>query len=290
MPRDASGVYTLPDGYQAVSGNVIQPSQHNPPLEDIATALTGSLPRAGSAAMLGALKLFDGTEDLPGLSFASAPATGFFKTGSGIGVSVGGEQVAEFSSAGSIGLPIGTWIPILDEVLPPLCVWADGRNISRASYPKLFTKWGTRYGTGDGSTTFGVYDLRGRVVGGRDNFGGTDSSRWLNVPVISGTRLTVGAILGGNLVTLTIAQMPGHTHPGSVTGTDGSHQHGYLQNPNSTSFGTGPTPAASSQAAGQTDLGGAHFHGVSVASQGGNAAHNNVQQTFICDFAIYAGD
>lgn len=56
MPR-VGATYTLPNGYQAVSGEIIQPSQHNPPLEDIAQALTDSLPRDGSAAMTGNLAM-----------------------------------------------------------------------------------------------------------------------------------------------------------------------------------------------------------------------------------------
>ncbi len=50
MPT-TSGVYSLPPGYLAVSGQDIKASQHNPPLEDIAAALTGRLPRDGSAPM-----------------------------------------------------------------------------------------------------------------------------------------------------------------------------------------------------------------------------------------------
>lgn len=50
MPR-VSGVYSLPPSYKATAGQTIRTSQHNPPLEDIAQALTDSLPRDGSAAM-----------------------------------------------------------------------------------------------------------------------------------------------------------------------------------------------------------------------------------------------
>ena len=46
MPRDSNGIYTLDPGYLAVSGATIQPSQHNPALEDIAmltdSPITGS--------------------------------------------------------------------------------------------------------------------------------------------------------------------------------------------------------------------------------------------------------
>ena len=40
MPRDGSGIYSLPAGYLAVTGEVITAAQHNTPLEDVATGLT----------------------------------------------------------------------------------------------------------------------------------------------------------------------------------------------------------------------------------------------------------
>lgn len=57
MPRGPSGIYTLPPSYLAVSGETIEPEQHNPPLEDIAQALTDSLPRSGVAPMTGNLQM-----------------------------------------------------------------------------------------------------------------------------------------------------------------------------------------------------------------------------------------
>lgn len=56
MPR-TSGVYSLPPSYLATSGQTIKSVQHNPPLEDIAAALTASLPRDGSAPMLANISL-----------------------------------------------------------------------------------------------------------------------------------------------------------------------------------------------------------------------------------------
>lgn len=56
MPR-VSGTYSLPPSYRATAGQTIRTSQHNPPLEDIAQALTDSLPRDGSAAMSGNLPM-----------------------------------------------------------------------------------------------------------------------------------------------------------------------------------------------------------------------------------------
>lgn len=41
-----------------------------------------------------------------------------------------------------------------------------GQAVSRTTYADLFGKIGTSYGTGDGSTTFNVPDMRGRVAQG----------------------------------------------------------------------------------------------------------------------------
>ena len=57
MPRNSTGVYSLPTGYLAVSGQTAKASQHNPPLEDIATALTQSVASDGRTPMTGALTL-----------------------------------------------------------------------------------------------------------------------------------------------------------------------------------------------------------------------------------------
>ena len=65
MPR-SGGVYTLPPGYFAVDGTTIEVSQHNPPFEDVAQALTDSLPRDGSAPMTGNLPM--GSNKITGLA------------------------------------------------------------------------------------------------------------------------------------------------------------------------------------------------------------------------------
>ena len=57
IPYDASGNYSLPSGYLAVSGQTILATQHNPPLEDIASSLSQLLLRSGVAPMTGPLNL-----------------------------------------------------------------------------------------------------------------------------------------------------------------------------------------------------------------------------------------
>lgn len=48
---------------------------------------------------------------------------------------------------------------------------ADGSAISRTTYSDLFTVIGTTWGTGDGSTTFNIPDLRGAFVRGSGSHG-----------------------------------------------------------------------------------------------------------------------
>jgi hypothetical protein len=70
MPR-SGGIFTLVPSYLAVSGQTIEVENHNPPLEDIAQALTDSLPRDGSAPMTGNLSM--GGSKVTGLAAATAP-------------------------------------------------------------------------------------------------------------------------------------------------------------------------------------------------------------------------
>ena len=56
MPR-SGGIFSLISSYFATPGQTIRTEQHNPVLEDIATALTGSVARDGSSPMLGNLPM-----------------------------------------------------------------------------------------------------------------------------------------------------------------------------------------------------------------------------------------
>lgn len=54
---------------------------------------------------------------------------------------------------------------------------ANGAAISRTTYAALFSVIGTTFGSGDGSTTFNIPDLRGEFLRGWDDGRGVDSGR-----------------------------------------------------------------------------------------------------------------
>lgn len=108
--------------------------------------------------------------------------------------------------AGVVGqVPVGIISPFAGSSAPAGWLMCAGQAVSRSEYSGLFDIIGTTYGSGDGSTTFAVPDLRGRVVAGVDNMGGSDAGR-LSVAN------TLGTATGAETVTLTSANLPTHTH------------------------------------------------------------------------------
>ncbi len=80
----------------------------------------------------------------------------------------------------------------------------EGQLLSIADYSPLYSLIGTTYG-GNGSTNFALPDLRGRApihVGKNP----------------SGSNYLLGQIGGVENVTLTLPQIPVHTHPSTLTG------------------------------------------------------------------------
>jgi hypothetical protein len=71
-------------------------------------------------------------------------------------------------------VPVGTVLPYAGLSLPSgsLYLFCDGSAVSRTTYSALFTAVGASYGAGDGSTTFNVPDLRGRVPVGKGSVSG----------------------------------------------------------------------------------------------------------------------
>ena len=76
-------------------------------------------------------------------------------------------------------LPVGTTIIWNDDTPPDDYLEEDGSAISRTTFADLFSVLGSTYGSGDGTTTFNLPDLRGEFIRGWDNGAGVDSGRSL---------------------------------------------------------------------------------------------------------------
>lgn len=100
MPRDSNGIYTLPASNPVVATTEITTAWANPTLSDVAAALTGSLPRDGSAGMIGAFKVADGTVAQPGVAFTSSSTTGMWRDPStpALAFSVGGVEALRMTA------------------------------------------------------------------------------------------------------------------------------------------------------------------------------------------------
>ena len=75
------------------------------------------------------------------------------------------------------GVPSGSVFCMAVATIPSGYLECNGAAVSRVTYAALFAVIGTQYGTGNGSSTFNVPDLRGEFVRGFDNGRGADSGR-----------------------------------------------------------------------------------------------------------------
>lgn len=70
-------------------------------------------------------------------------------------------------------LPIGTVLPFAGSTAPVGWLLCNGQAVDRTIAADLFAAIGTTYGVGNGTTTFNLPDLRGRVVAGKDTATGS---------------------------------------------------------------------------------------------------------------------
>jgi len=164
----------------------------------------------------------------------------------------------------STGIPPGALQPYAGTTAPAGWLIADGTAVSRTTYARLFGAIGTQHGAGDGSTTFNLPDLRGRIPVALDNQGsGVDAGR---IGVLANT---VGLSGGEELHALSIAELAAHSH------TDAGHVH----QERAWNLVVGGSNTVALQANAAADVGvGSNTSSAAAAIQntGSGTAHNNM--------------
>jgi microcystin-dependent protein len=118
-----------------------------------------------NVSSLGAKNLYKQTSGGP------APLSGGeIQTGQIVEIEYDGTQF-QITSETSIQLPSGLMAPYGGASAPSGWLLCDGSAVSRTTFAALFTAIGTTWGTGDGSTTFNVPNMLGRVPVGAGSAG-----------------------------------------------------------------------------------------------------------------------
>ena len=244
------------------------------------------LPAAG-VTVYGAGDPFGGTA-----SFAAAPATGATirirrlqavhvslndtlahplvqKLVAGPGIALteqndGSDETLQIAVVGSL-TPTGLVSPFAGSAAPDGWLFCDGAAVSRETYAALFAAIGEVYGAGDGSTSFNLPGLRGRVAAGRDDMGGSAANRLTTGSAAALNGAALGAAGGNQQHQLTVGEMPSHGHDVNV----------------------GETPA-SAQTPGGVAIHQYLYSGATALPTGGDQPHNNVQPTLILNYIIKA--
>lgn len=102
-------------------------------------------------------------------------------------------------------LPTGSLIAVAMGSAPTGFLLCQGQEVSRTTYATLFSKIGTTFGAGNGTTTFNVPDLRGRVPVGVDEGAGRLSAN-----------NALGNAAGEQSHVLSVAEMPSHNHEPTI--------------------------------------------------------------------------
>lgn len=167
--------------------------------------------------------------------------------------------------------------------IPTGWLLCDGQAVSRTTYADLFAAIGTTFGAGDGSTTFNVPNIKGRVIVGKDG---------------SQTEFdTLGETGGAKTHTLTTAEIPSHTHiQDAHTHTQNSHTHPV--GPVAWGTGAGGTNRRYETGGGGligTEPYNGNTGGATATNQnttatnqytGGGGAHNNLQPYIVLNYLI----
>jgi len=163
----------------------------------------------------------------------------------------------DFSGAnltGIEGIPTATIVPWSSSSVPSGFLECNGANVSRSTYSDLFGIIGTTYGSGDGSSTFGLPDLQDNVAMGKSPTKALASTGGANTVTPTGN-------VGGSTAnaTLSTPQLASHSHPGG-----GNPRNGPANPTNIAGINIYYNPSGT----GNTGSGGGHSHNMSANFSG----------------------
>lgn len=192
--------------------------------------------------------------------------------GSGGGSGSGGGEGVPIAPAGVISQFAGTSAP--EGWL--LC---DGRTVSRSAYSNLFTVIGTRYGAGNGATTFNLPDMRNRVAIGVSSTHALASTGGEETHLLTSAESGQKAVTTGN-------ESQSHTHSqnvnldasGDLAGTNPDGRGNVLRQ-----YTSGTVYTFEMGEASQT-----HTHSISASNAA--QAHNNMQPYVALNYIISTGN
>lgn len=147
----------------------------------------------------------------------------------------------------------------------------DGRSLDILDYPLLYNLIGTSFGTAS-DTTFKLPDTRGKVSGSIGQGSGL-------------TNRTMGSYIGSETHTMTITEMPTHSHDT----IDPGHSHTYTNNINDANPAVSATTTTVADSADLPALTESSQTGITIGATGSGQAFDIMQPTlFIANTFIYA--
>lgn len=114
--------------------------------------------------------------------------------------------------------PAGIVMPFAGSTAPEGWLLCDGSAVSRSTYADLFAAIGTTYGSGDGSGTFNLPDLSGRVVIGVSQSHALGSTGGEATHVLTSSELPVH-----------VHEVPQHGHGNDIAATTPELSHTITQ-------------------------------------------------------------